>query len=453
MRPSFLLRFALIGCLSLALVGALVSLFFLPPSPADARVRGLPRDGETETLTPSPSPTEGEGSPTVTTTLSLTPTLTQTATITSTATATATSSTTVTMTVTVTLTPTATPTGIQSYIVGLPLLMVAHDVKCFENPDGTPSADYHALYAVAMASAMDGWAAGQDGTILHWNGCSWRRASSPTANTLRGLVMMSSTDGWAVGDQGTILHWDGQAWLVVGSPTDMTLWAVAGRTTDDVWAVGDAGTVVHWDGREWVKITSPIPSDHLPSDHHLHAVAVLSPADVWVGGLGVLAHWNGVTWSIDPSVPPVLTLVIHDIRSISMVSSTIGWAVGNVALRQGCHFCGGYDLFAYGLQWNGHTWQTILDTPWNPSGSSQTGPPPLRGVSPLSDTDAWVVGDSIVEHWDGHRWTVLSFRWGVTYNAVAYALPGEVWVVGESGGAGIIQRFSLASLPTPTPTP
>lgn len=71
MRPSTLLRLALVGCLSLALVAALVSLLFAAPSPADARVRALPRAGETETvtLTPSPSPTGGEASPTATATV------------------------------------------------------------------------------------------------------------------------------------------------------------------------------------------------------------------------------------------------------------------------------------------------------------------------------------------------------------------------------------------------
>ena len=36
--------------------------------------------------------------------------------------------------------------------------------------------------------------------------------ASPTSNNLNGLVMVSGGIGWAVGDAGTILHYDGSAW-------------------------------------------------------------------------------------------------------------------------------------------------------------------------------------------------------------------------------------------------
>ncbi|MCJ7760741.1 hypothetical protein MUP59_06315, partial [Candidatus Bathyarchaeota archaeon] len=47
---------------------------------------------------------------------------------------------------------------------------------------------------------------------------SWREVPSPTVNTLRSVSMSDSNDGWAVGDNGTIIRWNGLSWSTVNIP-------------------------------------------------------------------------------------------------------------------------------------------------------------------------------------------------------------------------------------------
>ncbi|HID87040.1 MAG TPA: hypothetical protein EYP55_06620, partial [Anaerolineae bacterium] len=75
------------------------------------------------------------------------------------------------------------------------------------------------LRAVFMVSETDGWAVGDAdpyvrGTILHFAGEAgvpvnkrWRLVDCPVKKDLRGLYMVSADEGWAVGEDGTILHY------------------------------------------------------------------------------------------------------------------------------------------------------------------------------------------------------------------------------------------------------
>jgi len=104
-----------------------------------------------------------------------------------------------------------------------------------------------------MVGPDDGWAVGDGGTILHWDGEAWTQLASPTDSHLFSVAMVGSDDGWAVGglyhpEEYTILHWDGEAWTEVASPTDRYLFSVDMVSSDDGWAVGSYSSVLHWDG-------------------------------------------------------------------------------------------------------------------------------------------------------------------------------------------------------------
>ncbi|MBW2428063.1 MAG: hypothetical protein JRF56_03825, partial [Deltaproteobacteria bacterium] len=58
------------------------------------------------------------------------------------------------------------------------------------------------------SSASTIFVGGWDGTILHYDGSSWRSMTSGASNTLRGVWGGSSGDVFAVGDYGTILHFE-----------------------------------------------------------------------------------------------------------------------------------------------------------------------------------------------------------------------------------------------------
>ena len=156
-------------------------------------------------------------------------------------------------------------------------------------------------------SATDAWAVGNYTSgqnqaavlILHWDGSTWSRATSPrvssTFTELRGVSADSATDASAVGrylnrNTGIIdtlaLHWDGASWSKVHSPspsmTNNALNAVSALSPTDAWSAGAYNPTVdviqtmtdYWNGTAWSKVTSPNPDS---SDSELHGVSAYSP--------------------------------------------------------------------------------------------------------------------------------------------------------------------------------
>jgi hypothetical protein len=61
-----------------------------------------------------------------------------------------------------------------------------------------------------------------------------------------GVWGRKSNDVWAVGQNGTILHWDGTSWKSVVSGTIYDLDGIWGSATNDAWAVGTGETILHY---------------------------------------------------------------------------------------------------------------------------------------------------------------------------------------------------------------
>lgn len=77
-----------------------------------------------------------------------------------------------------------------------------------------PGDDFFYLSDVAMLSASDGWAVGQDGVMMHYHNGVWQQARSPTRANLSSVTFVSASEGWAIGDHSTILHYRSGAWSV-----------------------------------------------------------------------------------------------------------------------------------------------------------------------------------------------------------------------------------------------
>jgi hypothetical protein len=122
--------------------------------------------------------------------------------------------------------------------------------------------------------------------ILHWNGKSWATAASPNPHTsyglwddeLNGVSATSASNAWAVGTEEIpgvsatsgsytmILHWNGKTWARVSSPNPFcatcdSLTGVAASSAKNAWAVGtlNAGgevVILHWNGTRWANATS-----------------------------------------------------------------------------------------------------------------------------------------------------------------------------------------------------
>jgi photosystem II stability/assembly factor-like uncharacterized protein len=91
---------------------------------------------------------------------------------------------------------------------------------------------------------------------------------------------------WAAGGNGTILHFDGTKWQIENTGTTATLHAVFGFAPDDVWAAGDGGTVLHFDGHAW----APVGVGRYRGA--LRAIWGAAPDDVWFGGESGIFHWG-----------------------------------------------------------------------------------------------------------------------------------------------------------------
>ena len=258
-----------------------------------------------------------------------------------------------------------------------------------------------------MISASDGWAVGDAGIIVHWDGASWQVVSSPTTNDLNAVHMLAANDGWAVGGSGgangTILHWDGGTWQSVASPTNLELFSVFMVSATDGWIVGGKSgesVILRWNGASWTPVPSPAPPPALLLD-----VVMLSPIDGWaVGNQGTILHWNGNVWQLVSS-PTNLYII-----SIDMVSATDGWVVG------------GLSSTGQILRWDGNSWQLFPATIKKE----------LASVSMVSPTDGWAVGwyGGEILHWDGASWTPISSPGGASAVDMLSATDG--WAVGGS---------------------
>src|SRR5262249_4441608 len=161
----------------------------------------------------------------------------------------------------------------------------------------------------------------------------------------------------------------------------------------------------------------------LPDDPNANPDATLSLA----------AHYNGTSWSIfpTPNAGP-------NFNTLFGVVATGGqaWAVG---VRQN----GNFQDRALVEHWDGKSWQ-IVDVPQPGAGRDM-----LFSVSALSPSDVWAVGQqqvtedgpfsTLVEHWDGHTWSVVPAAnpgsSGNSFYGVLAEPSGNVWAVGQQNGA------------------
>jgi hypothetical protein len=317
-------------------------------------------------------------------------------------------------------------------------------------PSPSPSSAENHLYGVSAVSATDAWAVGSyiddttahsDTLILHWDGTSWSELASPNPSSYNFLLSVSAnsqTDAWAVGHhEGStdrfgcrcrtlILHWDGKTWSKLSSPSPNPagnfLLGVSADSITDAWAVGydhisqgDTLTL-HWDGTSWSKVRSPNPG----SDRNLlFGVSGSRPHNVWaVGGflpLGapgnktLILHWDGRRWSKIESPNP--SRIDNFLNGVTAYSATHAWAVGDYR-KDTTHV---YRTLV--LHWTGSGWSRVRSpSPSSVKLATNAGYGNiLYGVSADSVTDAWAVGhyldnssgatETLILHWDGTSWS------------------------------------------------
>lgn len=154
-----------------------------------------------------------------------------------------------------------------------------------------------------MVGGSDGWAVGDAGTILRYQGVNgqWITYPSPTTSQLNSVFLLDSSYGWAVGAGGTILHFDGSIWLNVAGPVSTNLNGVIQVTSQQAWAVGDSATILQWTGFSWNQIT-PIPS--LSGNPDLNSIYLLNNEFGFVVGASATPGSQG-TILLAPNMTPI----------------------------------------------------------------------------------------------------------------------------------------------------
>lgn len=268
----------------------------------------------------------------------------------------------------------------------------------------------------------------------------------PIRGVLYGLTG-TTTDGWAVGagNNGTlIMHGAGSAWTQVPSPSpsrDSDLIGVASTATT-VWAVGSSleaigeatissALVERWNGTAWSQRSVPSPG----SCTALNGVAAAGATDVIAVGYTVpkattscglsvpyAIEFNGKTWSkMRCPIPPGGA----SLNGVAAISSTSAIAVGS--------FVTGTETYPLILRRHGMKWSR-MSPPRNTYGT-------LWGVTELSASDAWAVGDTttgrtLILHWNGSKWRVVPSptrgRSDVLLG-IAASSSKLAWAVGSSG--------------------
>lgn len=235
----------------------------------------------------------------------------------------------------------------------------------------------------------------------------------PTTSNLNSVAMVSNTSGWAVGDAGTVLNYDGSSWNLVPSGISSDLFSVSfgqPATSNSGFAVGGSGgtaVALHYDGVSWTMISQGFNS---PEAKQLSSVFELSSTDAWaVDSLtGEFWHWTGQPglgggWSS-------ISTATQGLNSIFMTSATDGWAVGESGVIY--HFTGG--------SWVLYT--TVGTT--------------LNGVFMTSEDEGWAVGDGgAIYHYLSGVWNgpVSPGASGQDLESVFMLNPSEGWSVGSSG--------------------
>ena len=184
-------------------------------------------------------------------------------------------------------------------------------------PDDLGNEDLNAVHVIDTDGdglGNIGFAVGDSGTILKYNGSNWDPDTNSDNKNLNGVFTVSSSEAWAVGASGTILKWNGSTWNTVSSPVNNALNGIAmfdadgNGSADSGFAVGNNGKILSYDGSSWSSADM--------GNSNLFGVAMINASDAWVVGVnGVAYHWDGSTWTSADSG------TTHTLNAVSLIAT------------------------------------------------------------------------------------------------------------------------------------
>jgi hypothetical protein len=169
-------------------------------------------------------------------------------------------------------------------------------------------------------------------------------------------------------------------------------------------------------GGGWSVVTSPNSGNETVAND-LNGVTCVSGSDCWAvgnahnpnsqAGVTLIEQWNGASWSIIPSPNSGNGTVSNDLHGVTCVSGSDCWAVGN-----------SYDPNSQASitlieHWDSASW-SIVTSPDSGTAGSQ-----LLAVTCTSTSNCWAVGynvidagsgtlNTLIEQWNGSSWSIVA---------------------------------------------
>jgi hypothetical protein len=258
---------------------------------------------------------------------------------------------------------------------------------------------------------------------------------------------------------GLVSRYDGVAWRSAprtGLPGDEALRAVDVVSSADVWVVGDqragiigsATVAAHWNGTTWTR--EPTPNGNPSGFNNLYGVAAAG-GTVWAVGTYVdpnssinrrklIFQRTGGSWRV--SAAPIVARY-EQLAAVDATGPADAWAVGSASSD-----IQSAPLVPLALRWNGTSWASIRPP--------ATGSTALTGVDARTSNDVWAVGSSsnadgrqpYVARFDGtswHRVATPTIAGGGELTDVVALSPSAVVAVGRSNGAPLVLRWNGTS--------
>jgi len=316
------------------------------------------------------------------------------------------------------------------------------------------------LYAAWSRGAGKTCVAGTGGKMACRSGKTWVTVGTNVTKTLYGGWASGNTCEVVVGGGGTLLHKTGASGLMpVKTGTLSSFSAVWGSGCGDIHVVGAGGKAYQWKGKGWVSVSTGVSED-------LNAVWGTSSKRAFaVGNKGTVLQWDGAAWTkVSASLIKGLSDDLYTVRGRGPKELWVGGAGGVLLRFDGTSWSkhtapaqgGGTSKHGIRALWAGATgsyhavgdrgvMHTNQGAGWQARSSDVTSED-LYGIWGSGPSDYFAVGaKETILRWDGKTWKVQKTGGQVPLKGVFGSGPKNVWAVGGDSAShkkGVLLNYN-----------
>ncbi|AKU95061.1 hypothetical protein AKJ09_01725 [Labilithrix luteola] len=243
-------------------------------------------------------------------------------------------------------------------------------------------------------------------------------------------------DVWVVGASGSVLHWDGSTWRSTHLDTDQSLNVIGGSSPADVWIGSTADRIYHATGFANGKVQGALatPIIDVSTGLSLLSVWAASSNDVWFGGQpnGTTSLWATSTAEGESGWRP-MTPTPENGFSGPTITGLWGNGTGGVWCVGAKPYPGPASYAAYS---DGVIADSGLPTWLELDTQSKS---PLNAIWAANATDVWSVGDyGVIRRFrgvptPGTAWEIVASPTKQHLHGIWGSSSSDIWAVGDGG--------------------